>query len=84
MSKLYGTIDGAAKNQSTQRGHSTLTTHAACWEGAIRTDLELQPDGRTRFVVSLVPWKGSGGITRELASGWCDASLERNPRYESP
>lgn len=75
MSKLYGTIDGAGKTQATRRGHSTLTTHAAGWKGAIRVDVVAGEDSDT-FTVSLVPWQNSGGHNVELAHGVLDANGE--------
>ena len=75
MSRLYGTIDGAAKNQGTMRGHTHLTTHAAGWRGAIRVDVVADADGTDRYTVTLVPWKGSPGTERELCSGVLDSSV---------
>ena len=69
MSKLYATIDSdSRKTQATSRGHRNLTTHAASWDGAVRVNLETLEDGRIRYSVDLVPWRGTGE-SRELASG---------------
>ena len=76
MSRLYGTIDGAAKNQGTMRGHTHLTTHAAGWRGAIRVDIVACEDGSDRYTVTLVPWKGSPGSDRVLADGVLNSSAK--------
>lgn len=74
MSKLYGTIDGAGKTQVTRRGHSQLTTQAACWEGAIRVELLCDEHGVTRYTVIMTPWKNSGGERQVLAAGILNAT----------
>jgi hypothetical protein len=60
MSALYGTIEGA-KGMATRCGHRELVTHSACWNGAVR--VELQHDKKTNstsYRVELVPWRGTG------------------------
>jgi hypothetical protein len=60
MSALYGTIEGA-KGKATRCGHRELTTHSACWNGAVK--VELQHDKKTNstsYRVELVPWHGTG------------------------
>lgn len=73
MSKLYGTVRGHARTTATRRGHHSLTTHAACWQGAIRTELHCDADGVTHYEVRMVPWQGSGGAERVLSRGVLDA-----------
>jgi hypothetical protein len=68
MSKLYATIDGAAKNQATMRGHSEIVTHAASWAGAIRVRVSIDKDGVERFEIEMTPWKGAGD-SRVIAAG---------------
>lgn len=75
MSRFYGTLKGASKTTATRRGHTELVTHAAGWKGAIR--VTIVADGDTdRFMVDLVPWKGSPGTGRLLATGVLDSSIE--------
>ena len=71
MSRFYGTIDGSAKTQATRRGHHSLTTHAASWNGAIRVELYVDDSGKECFTVSRVPWRGHGR-EEELVSGSFD------------
>jgi hypothetical protein len=68
MSALYGTIKGT-KGMATRCGHRELVTHSACWNGAVR--VELQHDKKTNstsYRVELVPWHGAGE-NRLLAEG---------------
>jgi len=74
MSNLYGTVDGAGKTTASRRGHRSLTTHAACWQGAVRVDLSYNEEGTTEYTVTIVPWRGSGGNSREISRGTLDAS----------
>ena len=71
MSHFYGTINGSAKNESTQRGteNSGLRVVAASWQGAVEVDLKYdESTGRDIATVSLIPWKGAG-VKRELFCG---------------
>ena len=73
MSALYGTIEGT-KGMATRCGHRELVTHSACWNGAVR--VELQHDKKTNstsYRVELVPWRGAGE-NKLLAEGKMESS----------
>jgi hypothetical protein len=67
MSKFYGTVHGAGKTPATRRGHSSIVTYAASWDGAVRTEV-YEKDGVAFARVSLSKWHGRG-IERELYHG---------------
>jgi len=70
MSKLYTTIDSdARKTKATSRGHKRITTHTACWGGAIRVTLWIDVDGTERYSVDRVAWQGDGGDAHPIAEG---------------
>lgn len=76
MSQFYGTIRGG-RGEATRCGHKTsgLTTNAAGWHGCIRTHVYYdEATGTDRYEVALVPWQGSGGWSRPLASGHLSAN----------
>jgi len=71
MSHFYGTINGKAKNESTQCGskNSGLNIVAASWEGAVEVEIRYDEKNDCDMVsVKLIPWK-SNGINRELYIG---------------
>lgn len=70
MAHFYGTVDGSARTQATRRGtvKEPVTTHAASWQGAVRVDVFVGPDGADWCEVSLVPWRNVG-VTRQLYRG---------------
>lgn len=74
MSHFYGTLQGA-RGEATRLANkkSGLVTHAAGWQGAIRVDVRHDDEGKDRYRVQLVPWKGSGGTSRVLAEGILDS-----------
>jgi hypothetical protein len=60
MSALYGTIE-ANEGLATRRGHRELVTHSACWNGAVRVELQHnKKTNSTSYRVELVPWHGAG------------------------
>jgi hypothetical protein len=60
MSALYGTIEGT-KGMATRCGHRELVTHSACWNGAVRVELQHDKEtNSTSYRVELVPWRGAG------------------------
>jgi len=68
MSALYGTIEGA-KGKATRCGHRELITHSACWNGAVRVELQHDKEtNSTSYLVQLVPWHGTGE-NKVLAEG---------------
>lgn len=68
MSHFYGTLQGA-RGQATRCGSkSGLNTVAASWNGAIRTDLYVDDQGRDCYVVREIRWQGRG-VDREIARG---------------
>lgn len=68
MSALYGTLEGN-RGMATRVGHSKLTTHSACWKGAVRVDLKHdKKTNKTTYTIALVPWLGSGEH-RQIAEG---------------
>ena len=69
MSHFYGTIKGQANSEATRCGSksSGLSTYAAGWGGAIHVRL-YELDGKDHFVISQVPWQGSG-ISKLIATG---------------
>lgn len=76
MSRFYGTLQGG-RGEATRCGHKTsgLTTNAAGWHGSIKTHVYYDEATDTdRFEVALVPWQGSGGWSRILASGHLSAN----------
>ena len=70
MSQFYGTLRGQAKTTATRRGgkSSGILTQAASWAGAIEVSVHLDNDGKERFDVYQIPWKGKG-VHRHIASG---------------
>lgn len=76
MSHFYGTIQGN-RGQATRCGGkgSGLTTQAAGWGGAIRTDVwHDEATGRDYYRVMLTPWHSSGGTSRVIAEGFLEAN----------
>ena len=69
MSHFYGTLQGA-RGEATRCGSksSGVTTYAAGWGGAIRTEV-FERDGEDFYRVTLIPWQGSGGYETLLAEG---------------
>lgn len=76
MSALYGTLQGN-RGIATRAGHSELTTHSACWKGAIRVDLKHdKKTNKTSYTIALVPWHGSGEH-RQIAEGIFGESVDQ-------
>ena len=71
MSKLYATIDSdARKTKATSRGHKSIITHTACWDGAIRVEMWQAVDGSIQYRVSRVVWEGNGAEkAADIAAG---------------
>tara|TARA_R110002051_G_scaffold325625_1_gene429489 strand:- start:906 stop:1169 length:264 start_codon:yes stop_codon:yes gene_type:complete len=82
MSHFYGKLQGS-RGEATRCGtaSSGMTTYAAGWGGAVRVEVYTQADGRDAFMVSLVPWQGSGGESVALATGLLDSTGERMTTY---
>jgi hypothetical protein len=71
MSHFYGTVQGH-RSEATRTGSkaSGVTTHAASWSGAIKTEVYLDAaTGRDRFRVSQVQWHGAG-VYEVIAEGF--------------
>lgn len=70
MSKFYGTInESARKTVPTARGHHSIGTTAASWEGCIKVRLwEDHATGDICFRVEQEPWHGHG-IRQTIADG---------------
>lgn len=71
MAHFYGTVKGQ-RGEASRLGNtkSGLTTKAAGWGGAIRTDVFINEEtGEDWYRVTLTPWKGSGGDSRVLSEG---------------
>ena len=77
MSRFYGTIHGAAKNDQSMRGHKEtgLTTIAASYFGAVKVELETDEDGDDTFKISMIPWKGS----RTQRTTLCEGKFKDHP-----
>lgn len=78
MSHFYGTLQGI-RGQATRCGGkgSGLTTQAAGWRGAIRTEIwHDEASDRDMYRVWLTPWHYSGGKARVIAEGVLDSSQE--------
>ena len=81
MSALYGTLKGA-RGMATRCGHSELTTHSACWDGAVRVDLKYdKKTKKTTYSISLVPWQGTGE-SRQIADGIFGESVDQTTTKE--
>ena len=80
MSHFYGTLKGS-RGEATRGGtkSSGMTTYTAGWRGAVHVEVYTQADGRDAFMVSLVPWQGSGGESVVLARGLLDSTRKRFP-----
>ena len=79
MAHFYGTVQGN-RGEGTRLGttKSGITTHAAGWGGAIRTEVFYDAKtGRDMYRVELIPWQGSGGVSRVLAEGELNARIEQ-------
>ena len=77
MSHFYGTIRGG-RGEATRCGHKAtgLVTNAAGYNGAIRTRIWYDEEtGQDRFRVTLVPWHGSSGESRNLVSGTLNSDI---------
>ena len=61
MSKLYGTLKGAAKNSRTVRGDTFLTASAQSYEGSIIVNLRVE-DGSIVYEVGIA--KGSSTLIK--------------------
>ena len=71
MSNLYAIIDSdARKTKATSRGHKSIVTDTACWNGAIRVELWQAVDGSIQYRVRRTAWEGNGADKAEtLAEG---------------
>ena len=69
MSHFYGVLSGLHKEVTrTGTRASGVCTQVAGWHGAIQVKV-FERDGVDYFEVSLIPWQGSGGSSRQLAYG---------------
>lgn len=70
MAHFYGKVNGQAKTEATRRGskNTGLTTVAASWKGAIRTELYVDDEGDDAFRIYEQQWHGNG-IDRVIAEG---------------
>lgn len=85
MSHFYGTILGNGTSKATRTGSKKdgLEVTAAGWKGAITTRVYQNAAGHDYFLVSLQPWKGSGGKTITLAAGKLDANFTDHPSIKA-
>jgi len=76
MSHFYGTLQGN-RGGETRCGYNSsgIVVQAAGWQGAISVDVYQNQDKLDCYTVHLVPWQGSGGHARLLASGILDANF---------
>ena len=79
MSHFYATIQGHC-GEATRMGtaRSGMYSNTAGWKGCISVHLwessrAEHDDCPDRYTVSLVPWHGSGGLSRVIAEGPLDA-----------
>lgn len=68
MSKLYGVMRGAARNEVTRRGHREIRATVASWNGAIQTSIYIDDQGVEHYAVSQIPWHGAG-VSRGIETG---------------
>jgi hypothetical protein len=70
MSKFYGTINESARRTvPTARGHHSIGTIAASWEGCIKVRLwQDEVTGDICYRVEQSPWHGKG-IRQTIADG---------------
>ena len=78
MARFYGTIRGQ-RGMATRLGHTSITTQAASYQGAIEVTLTPQ-DNSTNAHVRMIPWKGAGE-SRVLYDGPVDQPVARQRQY---
>lgn len=83
MSHFYGTLAGKAHKTCTGTKAEGLEATAAGWQGGITTRVWQNPAGEDYFIVSLHPWKGSGGKTVTLAMGRLNSDDTAQPNVQS-
>jgi hypothetical protein len=78
MSKYYAIITGGTrKNNPTSRGHNGITTFAASYQGAIKTEITHDREtGRDKFVCTLIDWP-SKGKRHVVAEGYLDTPAKK-------
>lgn len=68
MARFFGSVQGQ-RGEAHRLGHTSITTTAASWGGAIEVELTAGPNGKTQAIVRLIPWKGSKTPHRILWNG---------------
>jgi hypothetical protein len=84
MSHFYGKVMGS-RGEATRCGDATsgLEATAAGWQGAVTVKVWQNPAGEDYFIVSLHPWKGSGGKTVTLSMGRLNSDDTAQPSVQS-